>query len=400
MSDYNCVMAVSQIHKLYLSNFLAGLVFWFGIEKLFMTSIGIDAIGIGIATAVLTVLILIFDIPSGIIADKWSRKGLLIISAIALAFASLICGLSSGLPWYIVGEVFYGLFVVTTSGTYQAITYDTLKEQGNAKSYSRIIGRAYALFLVGGGIGDVVGGFLAGEYGYRFVFYVSIATCILNALLLSTLKEPSYHKDTGNQKILKQLGAASKALIKIRLIKALTIVLSVLAVVEVFKLEFGQLYMLRYVDTPQVIGSLWAVFAFSMALGSIIAHRFRARLSALILVSTIPLVAMSVLDSRINLALFMVQAIAGAALINQIETRVQENTPSEVRASVLSVLSSLGRMVSVPAVLMLGYIFKNYDGLLAIRLMASLAVIALVYWFFTSVKIKSADKPVKAVGDF
>lgn len=37
-------MKMTRIHKLYISNFLTGLVFWYGIEKLFMRSIGIDAI--------------------------------------------------------------------------------------------------------------------------------------------------------------------------------------------------------------------------------------------------------------------------------------------------------------------------------------------------------------------
>lgn len=361
-----------------------------------MFSIGIDAVGIGIATAVLTVFLLIFDIPSGILADKWSRKGMLIVSALALAIASFIGGLSNGLLMYIIAEIFYGIYVVATSGTYQAITYDTLKEQGDAKRYSRVIGKAYALFLVGGGVGDILGGFVAGSHGFRIVFYASVVTCLLNALLLSTLKEPKYHKDSGKQKIIKQLSDASLALVKIKLIRALALILSALAIVEVFKIEFGQLYMLRYVSTPEAIGSLWAAFAFAMAIGSILAHRFRARLSALILLSTIPLVVMSVADNSFNLILFMVQAAAAAALINQIETRVQENTPSEVRASVLSVLSSLGRLISIPAVLLLGYIFKQYDGLMAIRLMAAIAIIVLLYWVFVSLKYRNADKPLKA----
>jgi len=391
-------MAFSQIHRLYLSNFLAGLVFWFGIEKLFMSSIGIDAVGIGIATAVLTIFLLVFDIPSGILADKWSRKGLLIISTFALAAASLIFGLSNSLPMYIVGEVFYGIFVVATSGTYQAITYDTLKEQGMASKYSSVIGKAYALFLVGAGVGNIVGGFIANSFGFRLVFYISIITCLLNALVLISLREPKYHKTMGQEKIAKQIGTASRELIKIQLVRTLAIVLTALSVVEIFKLEFGQLYMFRYVTAPQAIGSLWAAFAFAMALGSIVAHRFRTRLSTLILLSTLPLAVMAFVDNKANLALFLVQAVATAALLNQIETRVQENTPSAVRASVLSVLSSLGRLVSVPAVLIFGYIFKDYDEIAAVRIVAVVATLALLYWILASGRIKDADKPIQVTG--
>jgi len=78
-------MKLTQIQKLYLSNFLAGLVFWYGIEKLFMRSIGINAVGIAAATAALTIFLAMFDIPAGILADKRSRKGVLVLQSSLIA---------------------------------------------------------------------------------------------------------------------------------------------------------------------------------------------------------------------------------------------------------------------------------------------------------------------------
>jgi len=62
----------ATILKLYLANFFIGLIFWYGIEKLFMQTIGIDATQIGIVIAAVLGFNLLFDIPSGIIADRWS----------------------------------------------------------------------------------------------------------------------------------------------------------------------------------------------------------------------------------------------------------------------------------------------------------------------------------------
>ncbi len=69
----------STILKLYFANFFIGLIFWYGIEKLFMQSSGIDATGIGLVVAAVLGFNFLFDIPSGIIADRWSRKGTLIL---------------------------------------------------------------------------------------------------------------------------------------------------------------------------------------------------------------------------------------------------------------------------------------------------------------------------------
>src|SRR5688572_26689516 len=158
------IMKFTNVHKLYASNLLTGLVFWYGIEKLFMQSIGISAVGVGAVTAILIIFLVLFDIPSGLLADRWSRKGMLVISAIALGVCSFILGSSAGLLMYTIGTLFYGLYVVGTSGTYGAIMYDTLHEEGRANLYSKINGRAYGLFLIGAGIGNIAGGFLAHHF--------------------------------------------------------------------------------------------------------------------------------------------------------------------------------------------------------------------------------------------
>lgn len=390
---------ITRIGKIYLSNFLTGLVFWYGIEKLFMGSIGINAVGVGIATALFLGFNLIFDIPSGMLADRWSRKGMLIVSALALALCSVILGSSNGLPQYALGYVFYGIYVVATSGTYQAVTYDILHEEGRPDQYSKIGGRAYALFLAGAGVANVASGFIAAHSTYRVTFFITVASCLLNVLLILTIKEPAFHKAEAKAHMLSRLKGATKALVRIKLLRILAIIMSALAVVELFKSEFGQLYMLRYVSDSQVIGLLWAAYAFTWALGSIIAHRLRSRLTVLVVATTLPFILMAFIDNAFSLILFMVQAVASAALLNQIETRVQENTPSSVRASILSVLSALGRAVSIPASFVLGWLFVKLGGLWSVRFVAGIALIVLLYWFWSSRKVQGADKPEVAAAE-
>jgi MFS family permease len=387
---------MTRIHKIYLSNFLTGLVFWYGIEKLFMRSIGIDAVGVGVATAVYLIFNLLCDIPAGIVADKWSRKGVLITSALALAICSALLGNSHSLFVYAIGELFYGLYIVSTSGTYAAITYDILHEEGRAEQYSKIAGRAYALFLIGASVANVASGFLAHHFGYRFTYFVTIASCVVNVALLLSLREPTFHKAEKKERMLRQLKAITITLGRVQLVRSLTIILTALAIAELFKSEFGQLYMLRYFSAPQIIGLLWAAYAFTWALGSLIAHHMRARLSLLILGTTVPFIFMAFIDTWISVALFMVQSVASAALINQIETRIQEQTPSNVRASILSVVSTFGRMAAVPASFALGWIFRDFNALWAMRCVAIIAIFVLGYWLVIRPKVGVNTTSVKS----
>lgn len=377
-------MRLSLIKKLYLSNFLTGLIFWYGIEKLFMKSIGIDAVGVGIATAIFLVFNLIFDIPAGILADKWSRKGMLCISVLSLAIGSVILGLSNGLLVYVIGYLFYGVYVVSSSGTYQAMTYDILHQEGRTKEYSRVTGLATALFLASTGVANIASGFLVIYFGYRVTFFMTVISCIANALLLLSIKEPTFHKAERKERIISQLSVTTKTIANIRILRGLAIIMSALAVVELFKIEFGQLYMLRYISTPQLLGLLWAIYAFTWSLGNFIAHRLKSHLNALVWLTTTPLILMAFIDGWVSLILFMIQAVAAAALLNQIETRIQESTPSHVRASVLSILSSIGRAVSIPASLLLGWIFHVYNAYWALVFIAAVATVTLLYWLWVN----------------
>lgn len=349
-----------------------------------MQSIGITPVGIGIASASLTIFLVVFNIPAGILADRWSRKGMLLVSAVVLAISSFILGSSDSLSVYILGFLFYGIYLVSTDGTYQAITYDSLHERGKSQEYSRIQGRAFGLFLVGAGIGNTAGGFLAGHLGYRAVFYISIVSCFLNFLTILTIKEPKFHKEQSSANIADQLGEASKVIIKMRVLRTLTIILSLLAITELFKLEFGQLYMLRYFNTPQIIGLLWAIYAFAMAFGSFISHRLHNKLHTLIVLTLVPFMIMSFVDSWISIVLFMIQAIAASALIIQIETQIQNATKSSVRASVLSVVMTAGRVMAIPASFILGWLFRDYNALVAVRFVGAVCVLILLLWLYAS----------------
>lgn len=387
---------LSRIHKLYLSYLLNGLIFWYGIEKIFMTKIGINAAGVGIATAVFLVFNLLFDIPAGILADRWSRKGMLIVSVIGLAFSSLIMGFSRSLPLYMFGEIFYGIYIVADSGTYQAIVYDILHEEERTEDYSKVIGRAQALFLFGIGISNIFSGFLARSFGYPSAYFLSIIFCVINILVILTLKEPTFHKKEQKEKTLIQMGEIWKTIKQIKILRVLTLIMGALAAVHLFEAEFGQLYLLRYTTSAELIGIIWALDSFAWSLGSLIAHRFSEHLTLFFFLTTLPFVLMSFLDAWFGMILFLLQAVAFAVLNNQLETLVQDNTPSSVRASMLSVLSFLGRGVAIPASFIFGWLIYKYNALAAVQLVAGILSVILLYWVFWA-RIKINEKQILEV---
>ena len=83
-----------RLRPLHAAVFLQGFMLWVPVEKLFMTEIGFDAAAVGVMAAAYSALVPLLELPSGILADRWSRRGVLILSSVAIALGALLGGLS------------------------------------------------------------------------------------------------------------------------------------------------------------------------------------------------------------------------------------------------------------------------------------------------------------------
>ena len=120
---------------------LQGVALWVPVEKPFMTEIGFDAASIGVMAAIYAAVVPIIEIPSGILADRWSRRGVLIVANLALLLSVLIGGLSNSVTTYFIAAMVLGVFFAMNSGTMDPVVYDTvLEETGDSGDFERRIG--------------------------------------------------------------------------------------------------------------------------------------------------------------------------------------------------------------------------------------------------------------------
>src|SRR5687767_9476555 len=99
-----------RLMPLYAAAALQGVGLWVPVEKLFMSEIGFDAASVGVMAAAYAALVPLVEIPSGILADRWSRRGVLILASVALTLSALIGGLSHDVPTYIGGAMVLGVY--------------------------------------------------------------------------------------------------------------------------------------------------------------------------------------------------------------------------------------------------------------------------------------------------
>jgi MFS family permease len=73
----------ARLLPLYIAAFSQGLVLWAPIEKVFLRDLGFDQAALGLMAACYSSLIPLFDLLSGLLADRWSRKGILMLASLA-----------------------------------------------------------------------------------------------------------------------------------------------------------------------------------------------------------------------------------------------------------------------------------------------------------------------------
>ncbi len=187
-------LVLRRLRPLFWAAFFQSFVFWYAVELLLAKHIGVSDYSVGLVTAATSVATVLVEVPAGILADAWSRKGVLIIAS-GFSLVSTLFGVIADSPWqFYVFFVSWGIFYALYTGTYESITYDVLLEEtGSGREYERVygmVGRFESAALVSS---SVIGGFLA-ILGIRVPFFATIPMLVLSIVFLLIFREPVIHK--------------------------------------------------------------------------------------------------------------------------------------------------------------------------------------------------------------
>ncbi|MHA1661322.1 MAG: MFS transporter [Promethearchaeota archaeon] len=182
-----------NIWKSYLFHFLVGFQMVSGILIPFYLSWGkISFIEVMFLQSWFTIIIFVFEIPCGAIADYLSRKTSLFLSGIISAIAALIYSSTPNIIIFVIGETLFAMGVALLSGTDEAFIFYTLKKMNREEEISKIMARTRSMFLAGLMISAPLGSILSLFIPLNLIFGLMFFTFIASAFISLTLKEPNH----------------------------------------------------------------------------------------------------------------------------------------------------------------------------------------------------------------
>ena len=176
-----------QIRKLYASSVLGNLSLT-GAWVAILAARGYNLVDIGIAETVFHITSLIFEIPSGVLADVFGRKKMLIVSSIMRMIGNIIMILSDNLFTVCLSIAFHALSYNFSSGTGDALAYDSLKAANAESRFERFESDQLVIFCLCSGLSTLCAGF-ALFIGHRLAYGTDLITGVIQIAVLMSLSE-------------------------------------------------------------------------------------------------------------------------------------------------------------------------------------------------------------------
>lgn len=176
-----------QLSRLYMSSILGNLSLsgaWVAI----LAERGYNLVEIGIAEMVFHITSLLFEIPSGALADMFGRKKCLIISSTMRVIANVIMILSTNLFMICLSLAFDALCYNFSSGSGDALAYDSLKLSKQESEFERYMSNQLIIYRICSGISTLCAGF-ALVLGHKIAYGVDLIVIAIQIVILLTLKE-------------------------------------------------------------------------------------------------------------------------------------------------------------------------------------------------------------------
>lgn len=365
-NTFNCDR---QLEILYSSSVIGQLSLT-GAWVAILASRGFNLVEIGIAETVFHIVSLLFEIPSGVIADVFGRKKTLIISTILNMLGCALMIISENLPLVCAAIGLFALSYNFASGSGDALAYDSLKLENRQGEYAKYESNQLIIYRLCEGISTMSAG-LALLIGFQMAYATSLATGILQIIILSSLIEVGGNEERKKKQFFGSIQSefASCMIESLSFLKgarkAILLMFgnSLIGAVDTLLLFFLQAKLLQ-----TNIHSLWlGVALFVIQLGGVSGSKITLKLGKirywLSFTASAIIVILGVVLEHSGIAVIMtiggfITALADDALQVRTNTKLQHMFPSEQRATLISFESFTFSVIMIVLSPLAGWFFS------------------------------------------
>jgi MFS family permease len=380
-----------------LGNTLAASLIW-GINTIFLLDAGLSNLEAFAANAFFTGGMVIFEVPTGIVADTIGRRTSYLLGTLTLSGASLLYVLLWQIEapfweWAVV-SLLLGLGFTFFSGAVEAWLVDALTTTGYEGRLETVFGRGQIVTGAGMLGGSVAGGFIAQQVSLGTPFVLRGAILIVMFVVAFRLMhDVGFTPEKGGRPATEMKKIAANSIEygwRVPAVKWLMVEALFTGGVGIYAFYALQPYLLELYGDPtayEIAGLAAAIVAGAQILGGIAAPRIRAvfhrRTSSLLVTAGLSVITLALIGAIQSfwavIGLTTVWGLLFAATMPIRQTYINGMIPSRQRATILSFDSMMSSTGGVWAQPVLGRIADSSGYAASYLVSAGIAAFALPF---------------------
>ena len=347
------------LRSFYAYRFFTDLALVYPVYIILFKRNGLSILQISLLLALWSGFVILFEVPTGALADRWSRKNMLILGLFSKAVGFGIWAFADRFWMFALGFLFWGVQETFCSGSQEALLFDNLKDFNEEDAYEKIAGNGHFYSRIAIAASMFLGGIIA-SIDFNIVVILSSASMLIGIIPVLFFRE--IRSDDSSMSRLKYTDVLRQAIrysrnnkTVMRLFLYAAVVVAVVGILD----EVEQLYY-DWVHLPLAFfGVVMVGRMIFEAAGSRLAHRFQRQTQSLSniyilgILSGFLLFFATVFRSLYLLLPFVLVFFFGSAGEVLVEGRLQKNINTNQRATILSIHSLLINASAI--VLMLGF---------------------------------------------
>ncbi|ASD21784.1 MFS transporter [Cryobacterium sp. LW097] len=366
--------ASARVQRIYLilllGNTLAASFIW-GINTLFLLDAGLSNFEAFAANAFFTAGMVIFEIPTGVVADTVGRKASYLLGTITLSVTTALYWMlwvwQSPFVWWAIVSVLLGLGFTFFSGAVEAWLVDALTSTGYTGSLEAVFGRGLVVTGIAMFTGSVLGGVIAQATNLGVPFLVRAGVLVIMFIYaFIVMRDLGFTPDRSRGPLKATRLVLTESVehgLKRRSVRYMILSAPFASGVGFYAFYALQPYLLELYGDPSaysIAGLAAAILSLAQVAGGVLAPRIRTlfakRTSTVIAASLLSVVSLVVLGLNslfwLAVVFLMVWGFVFAVAEPVRQAYLNDMIPSKQRATVLSfdsLFGSLGGVFIQPA---------------------------------------------------
>jgi MFS family permease len=336
----------SNIWKSYLYRFLMEFQLWWPIWVIYLQrERGLSLTQIALLDTPFFLLMVLAEVPTGAIADRFGRRWSLMLGSSLFAVAVFVFAIADSYPVILLSYGAWGLGLTFQNGADVALLFDSLKAVGREGEFQKINSRLTALRSLSVLLAILIGAPIAEATSYSFPIMLSAMIALLAVPVALSMHEAKREVHDASERYLQTLVSGIRDAWRHAALRYVILFSGIIWMATFTPLIFQQPFLHRHGVGTGDLGLWQAPIRGAGIVAALLAYQFVARMGqrgaffALPVLLIVANLALAGVDHGWAAAGFLGTGLVAGLNPPMIATYINHRIPSERRATILSVQS-------------------------------------------------------------